>query len=149
MPLRPRFWDTLPLADLTPEEWEALCDGCGKCCLQKLEYEDNGEVAFTRVACHLLDGQTCRCKQYETRHSIVPDCVTLTPEKLADVVYWLPRSCAYRLRHEGRKLPRWHYLRSGDPESVHRAKASVQGWTISEADVSEDDWDEYIIAEKP
>ncbi len=134
---------------MTPDEWEALCDGCGKCCLQKLEFEDNGEVAFTRVACRLLDGMTCRCTRYADRHAHVPDCVTLTPEGLADVAYWLPRSCAYRLLHEGKTLPRWHPLRTGDPESVHRAGKSVQGWTIPETEVSEDDWEDHIIAEKP
>ena len=149
MPLRPRFWDTVPLSDMTPDEWEALCDGCGKCCLQKLEFEDDGEVAFTRVACRLLDGTTCRCTRYADRHAHVPDCVTLTPEALPNVAYWLPRTCAYRLLHEGKKLPRWHPLRTGDPDSVHRAGKSVQGWTIPETDVSEDDWEDHIIAEKP
>jgi uncharacterized protein len=149
MPLRPRYWDTVPLSDMTPDEWEALCDGCGKCCLQKLEFEDNGEVAFTRVACRLLDGTTCRCTSYADRHTHVPDCVTLTPEALPKVAYWLPRTCAYRLLHEGQKLPHWHPLRTGDPESVHRAGKSVQGWTIPETEVSEDDWEDHIIAEKP
>ncbi len=149
MPLRPRYWDTVPLSDMTPDEWEALCDGCGKCCLQKLEFEDNGEVAFTRVACRLLDGTTCRCTSYADRHTHVPDCVTLTPEALPKVAYWLPRTCAYRLLHEGKKLLRWHPLRTGDPDSVHRAGKSVQGWTIPETEVSEDDWEDHIIAEKP
>lgn len=148
-PLRPRFWETVPLSQMTPEEWEALCDGCGKCCLNKLEFDDTGEVAFTRIACRLLDGDTCRCTRYETRRDYVPECVSLTPERLPDVAYWLPRTCAYKLLHEGKPLKRWHPLVSGDPESVHRAGISVQGWTIPETDVAEDDWDQHIIEETP
>lgn len=142
--MRARFWE-LPLKQLDPQEWEALCDGCGKCCLNKLEFEDTEELAFTRIACRLLDGQTCRCTRYETRHRYVPECVTLTPEKIAGISYWLPASCAYRLRHEGRALPDWHYLISGDPEAVHRAGASVRGWTLSEAEIPEEDWEDHII----
>ena len=142
--MRPRFWE-LPLRDLDPQEWEALCDGCGKCCLNKLEFEDTEELAFTRVACRLLDGETCRCTRYETRHRYVPECVTLTPEKIAGISYWLPATCAYRLRHEGKPLYDWHYLISGDPEAVHRAGVSVRGWTLSEAEIPEEDWEDYII----
>ena len=94
--LRHRFWER-PLEDLNPAEWEALCDGCGKCCLNKIEYEDTGEVDYTRIACRLLDGATCQCRHYATRFDFVPDCITLTPEKLPEVAYWLPRTCAYRL----------------------------------------------------
>lgn len=149
-PLRPRYWETVPLDQMTPAEWEALCDGCGKCCLNKLEYEDTGDVDFTRIACKLLDGQTCRCTKYPTRHQYVPDCVTLTPKKLAQVAYWLPRTCAYRLLHQGKPLPEWHPLRTGDPESVHRAGVSVQGWTISEVELPEGaDWEDYVIEERP
>ncbi|MEI4486057.1 YcgN family cysteine cluster protein [Frigidibacter sp. MR17.14] len=143
-PLRPRFWE-LPLDRLTPPEWEALCDGCGKCCLNKIEFEDNGELAFTRIACRLLDGQTCRCSRYETRHQYVPECVRLSPETLKDIAYWMPSTCAYRLRHFGKPLPDWHYLVSGDPESVHAADQSVRGWTVSEVEVSEEDWEDHII----
>ena len=142
--MRPRFWE-LPLRDLDPQDWEALCDGCGKCCLNKLEFEDTDELAFTRVACRLLDGQTCQCTKYETRHRYVPECVTLTPGKIKDISYWLPATCAYRLRHEGRALPDWHYLVSGDAEAVHKAGASVRGWTLSEAEIPEEDWEDYII----
>lgn len=142
--MRPEFWK-LPLRDLTTEEWEALCDGCGKCCLNKLEFEDTDELAFTRVACKLLDGDTCRCTRYETRHRYVPECVTLTPEKIASISYWLPATCAYRLRSEGRALHEWHYLISGDRNAVHRAGVSVRGWTVSEAQIPEEDWEDYII----
>ncbi len=142
--MRPRFWE-LPLKQLDSKEWEALCDGCGKCCLNKLEFEDTEELAFTRVACRLLDGETCRCTRYETHHRYVPECVSLTPEKIAGISYWLPATCAYRLRHEGKPLYDWHYLISGDPEAVHRAGVSVRGWTLSEAEIPEEDWEDYII----
>lgn len=144
--LAPGFW-TRPLSAMTPREWEALCDGCGKCCLNKLEDADTGEIAFTRIGCRLLDGQTCRCGQYEMRKIFVPECVVLTPKSIATVAHWMPSSCAYRLLHEGRPLPDWHPLISGDPESVHRAGQSVRGWTIPEFEVDEDDWEDHIIEE--
>ncbi len=142
--MRERFWE-LPLEQLTPGEWEALCDGCGRCCLNKLEFEDTGELAFTRVACKLLDGHSCRCGSYANRHDYVPECVVLTPKKLKEIDWWLPSTCAYRLRSEGKPLYDWHYLISGDPESVHRAGISVRGWTVSEAVLPEEDWEDYII----
>ncbi len=142
--LRPRFWER-PLTQLTAPEWEALCDGCGKCCLNKIEYEDTGEVEYTRVACRLLDDATCRCSQYPIRHQFVPDCIRITPKTIAKVAYWMPATCAYRLRHEGRDLPDWHPLITGDPESVHAAGISMRGRTIPEFEVAEDDWDDYII----
>lgn len=144
--LRPAFWE-LPLAELTHPEWEALCDGCGKCCLNKLEYDDTGEVDLTRVACRLLDCETGRCGNYENRKSYVPECIILTPELLPQVAYFWPKTCAYRRRFEGKDLPRWHPLLTGDPESVHRAQVSVQGWAVSELSVPEDDWDDYVIEE--
>lgn len=142
--LRPRFWER-PLTQLTAPEWEALCDGCGKCCLNKIEYEDTGEVEYTRVACRLLDDATCRCSQYSIRHQFVPDCIRITSKTIAKVAYWMPATCAYRLRHEGRDLPDWHPLITGDPESVHAAGMSMRGRTIPEFEVAEDDWDDYII----
>lgn len=142
--MRPRFWE-LPLAALTRAEWEALCDGCGKCCLNKLEDEDSGQVAFTRVACKLLDDETCRCSRYENRHDYVPECVVLTPEKIARVAYWLPATCAYRLRAQGQALRDWHYLISGDRDSVHRAGISMRGRTVSETTITEEDWEDHII----
>jgi uncharacterized cysteine cluster protein YcgN (CxxCxxCC family) len=147
--LRPRYWETVPLKKMSGAEWEALCDGCGKCCLNKIEYEDNGELAFTRVACRLLDGDTCRCSNYATRHKYVPECVQLTPQQLEQIAYWLPSTCAYRLIHEGKPLHDWHPLISNDPESVHIEGASVRGWSVPETEVSEDDWEDYIIKERP
>ena len=144
--LRPRFWER-PLKELTREEWEALCDGCGKCCLNKLEDEETGEVALTSVACRLLDGSTCRCSKYETRHQFVPECIVLTPKTIPKNLYWLPTTCAYKLRHRNQPLPDWHPLLTGDPESVHRAGVSVQGLTLSEVEVSDEDWEDHIIEE--
>ena len=140
------FWEK-PLASLTRDEWEALCDGCGKCCLNKLEDEETGAVALTRVACRLLDDATCRCAHYESRKKFVPDCIQLTAETIDQHMYWLPATCAYRLRHEGRPLPEWHPLLSGDPSTVHSAGVSMQSRTVSEFDVAEDDWEDYIIEE--
>lgn len=142
--LAPRFWER-PLKSLNPAEWEALCDGCGKCCLNKLEDEDSGQVVFTRVACRLLDGESCHCGQYDIRRQFVPECVMLTPKTLPKIAYWLPQTCAYKLRHEGKALHDWHPLISGDPESVHRAGQSVRGWTIPEFEVAEEDWEDYAI----
>jgi uncharacterized protein len=139
------FWERFGLDELTTAEWEALCDGCGRCCLNKLEDEDTGEIAFTRVACRLLDGDTCRCAQYPIRKRFVPDCVVLTPDTLADVAYWMPATCAYRLLHEGKPLREWHPLVSGDPEAVHRAGISVRGWTVPENEVPEDEWEDHLI----
>ncbi|MCC5983576.1 MAG: YcgN family cysteine cluster protein [Rhodobacteraceae bacterium] len=147
--LRPRFWDTVPLARMRPEEWEALCDGCGKCCLNKLEDEDTGEVAFTAVSCRLLDTESCRCGNYPIRKQLVPECVVLTPKSLPEVAYWLPQTCAYRRLHEGRGLADWHPLISGDPESVHAAGVSVRGLAVPEFAVTEDEWEDYIIDEVP
>lgn len=145
--MRERFWETLPLKDMTRPEWEALCDGCGKCCLNKLEDEDTGEVALTSVSCRLFDGETCLCSKYDTRHDYVPECIVLTYGTIHEHLYWLPQTCAYRLRYEGRPLPFWHYLVSGDQAAVHRAGASAQGITRSEAEIHEDDWEDYLIQE--
>jgi uncharacterized protein len=130
--LRPRFWEKHPIDRLTQAEWEALCDGCGKCCLNKLEDEETGEVALTRVACRLLDDSTCRCGQYATRHQFVPECIVLSPKNMDKNLYWMPETCAYKLLWQGKKLYDWHPLISGDPQSVHDAGVSVQGITIPE-----------------
>ncbi len=129
------FWEK-PLAELSRAEWEALCDGCGKCCLHKLEDEDSGRVHPTNIACKLLDLTSCRCSSYRARRAFVPDCVRLTAGAV-DRLGWLPSTCAYRLRADGKPLPDWHYLISGDPETVHRAGMSVRGWTISESEAGD------------
>ena len=135
------------MAQMTEAEWEALCDGCGKCCLNKLEDEDTGEVALTRVACRLLDDSTCRCSQYPIRHQFIPECIVLSPTTITEHLYWLPQTCAYRLVYEGRDLYDWHPLISGDPQSVHDAGASMQGRTVPEFEIDEDDWEDHIIEE--
>lgn len=145
--LRPRFWEKYPIDRLTQAEWEALCDGCGKCCLNKLEDEETGEVALTRVACRLLDDSTCRCGQYATRHQFVPECIVLSPKNMDKNLYWMPDTCAYKLLWQGKRLYDWHPLISGDPQSVHDAGVSVQGITIPEFEVPEEDWEDYIIEE--
>ncbi len=127
---------------MTRPEWESLCDGCGKCCVHKLEDEETGELFPTNIACRLLDGMTGRCKDYRNRRAYVPECVRLTPDKLL-TLDWLPSSCAYLLLAQGQDLPDWHPLVSGDPESVHRAGQSVRGWTVSEDDVG--DFENHII----
>lgn len=130
---------------MNSKEWEALCDGCGKCCLNKLEDEETGQVMFTRVACKLLDDESCQCAQYDIRKQFVPECVVLKPETIEEVAYWLPATCAYRILKEGKKLHDWHPLISGNPDSVHTAGQSVRGWTVPEFEVAEDEWEEYII----
>jgi len=140
------FWRRKSLVDMTTEEWESLCDGCARCCLIKLEDVDTGEIRYTDIACRLLDLGDCRCTQYDTRNRLVPDCVRLSPDKIADLG-WMPSSCAYRLIAEGRDLPWWHRLVSGDPDTVHRAGISVRDRVVPEqrGDDPEDrivDWPE-------
>jgi uncharacterized cysteine cluster protein YcgN (CxxCxxCC family) len=127
---RKPFWEK-PLSKLDRGEWEALCDGCGRCCLHKLEDEETGELHATNVACRLLDRRNGRCTDYSNRKALVPDCVVLTRGKV-DTLEWLPESCAYRLRAASEPLPEWHYLVSGSRETVHEAGQSTRGWTVHE-----------------
>ncbi len=135
------------MADMTREEWEALCDGCGNCCLIKLEDEDSGNYLFTNVSCRLLDTKTCQCGNYALRKQIVKDCVILTPDNIETIADWMPATCAYRLLHEGDPLPDWHPLITGTPDSVVKAGASVKDWAIPEYDVDMDDIEDYIVGE--
>lgn len=130
------YWETKRLDEMTDAEWEALCDGCGLCCLVRFEEEDTGEVVPTRVHCKLFDPEACRCSDYENRKAHVPDCIKLTPQNVEQLA-WMPKSCGYRRVHEGRGLAWWHPLVSGDPETVHAAGVSVRGETISENELDD------------
>lgn len=142
------FWKVKPLSDLNKQEWESLCDGCGKCCVLKLEDVDTGFIHYTDVGCRLLDCNTARCRDYDNRKQQVPDCVILTPDNLHQLG-WMPASCAYRLIHEGQDLPDWHPLITGDPDSTRKAGKSLAGRLFTEQEVDEEalgnhltDWDQ-------
>lgn len=128
------FWEVKSLQEMSPTEWESLCDGCGKCCLNKLIDDDTEEIHHTDVACRLLDLHTCRCRDYADRKRQVPDCQVLTPEDIPNF-RWLPSTCAYRLLSEGKPLFAWHPLISGDPETVHTGRISARDRAISEDDI--------------
>jgi uncharacterized cysteine cluster protein YcgN (CxxCxxCC family) len=130
-PLEEGYWRTKSLAEMNEREWESLCDNCGKCCVISLEDADTGELYLTDVSCKLFDAKACGCSDYANRKHYVPDCVKLTPKNVP-TLDWLPGTCAYRLVSEGKELYWWHPLRSGDPETVHSAKASVRGKTRRE-----------------
>ena len=140
------FWREKKLGEMTTEEWESLCDGCGKCCLLKVEYEDTKEILATSVACNLLDLNSCRCQNYSERKRYVPDCIDLRKKKLSTLP-WLPKTCAYRLIHEGKDLEWWHPLVSGSTETVHEAGISVRHKVISEDDLEDIDEDlpRYVV----
>ncbi|TDQ78836.1 hypothetical protein A8950_3297 [Dongia mobilis] len=130
------FWKTTPLSKMTPAQWESLCDGCGKCCLVKLRDVDTNEILFTNIACKQLDLRSCRCKDYQNRKALVPDCVQLTPRNIGRID-WLPETCAYKLVHRGEDLPWWHPLVSGDTRTVHQAGISMRRRAISEGRAGE------------
>lgn len=138
------FWERKSLHEMSAEEWESLCDGCGRCCVQKLEDEDSGEIFYTAIACRYLDSDACRCTVYETRNQRVPDCLRITPDA-AEIFPWLPESCAYRLIHAGKPLPDWHHLISGSRQTVHEVDISVRDKVVSEDEVPEEEWEEHII----
>ena len=138
------WWQDKPLAELSPRQWEALCDGCAKCCLHKLEDEDSGQVFYTRIRCRYLDEKSCRCSDYANRSVLVPNCIRLEPENVRELD-WLPSTCAYRLRARGEPLADWHPLVSGSADSVHRAGISIRGRCLSDEFVHPDGYDEHII----
>ncbi|MCJ8148188.1 MULTISPECIES: YcgN family cysteine cluster protein [Shinella] len=138
------FWKTKTLAEMNDAEWESLCDGCGLCCLNKLEDWETGEIVWTSIRCTLLDGESCRCSDYENRQATVPDCIRLTVESVSEIP-WLPPTCGYRLVRDGLDLYWWHPLVSGDPDTVHQAGISARGRTISEDGIDIDDYEDYLV----
>jgi uncharacterized cysteine cluster protein YcgN (CxxCxxCC family) len=139
------FWNIKSLAEMTPQEWESLCDGCGRCCLHKLEDVDSGLLFYTNVACRLLDEHHCRCTSYQERMHLVPDCLLLSADD-DDQLHWLPASCAYRKLANRQPLEWWHPLISGDPDSVHQAGISVRGRTISETEIPREQLEGHVIS---
>ena len=137
------FWETTTLAAMTRSQWEALCDGCARCCLHKLQDRENGRIYFTMIACRLLDRQSCRCRAYPQRTAQVPECLVLTADNV-HTYDWLPATCAYRKLVVGEPLDSWHPLISGNRVSVHRAGVSIQGMALSEEDIHSDDWPRTI-----
>jgi len=138
------FWETKTLDELTPQEWEALCDGCAKCCVHKLQDDETGVIHYTCVACRLLDVNTCRCTHYENRHALVPGCAALSADH-PEYFEWMPETCAYRLRYEGKPLPEWHPLVTGNPASVHAQGASARKKLIPESLADEAHLEKYIV----
>ena len=138
------WWHTKSLAEMNDDEWEALCDGCAKCCLVKLEDADTEEIYYTNVSCQLLDTESCRCSDYAGRHKVVDDCIKLDRSKV-NKLEWLPQSCSYRLVAAGEPLPEWHHLITGDREAMHNYGASLRGKVTSELNVHDDDIEDHII----
>ena len=136
------FWETRRLEEMTDEEWESVCDGCGQCCLNKLQDADTDEIYFTNVACNLLNIKSCRCKHYATRFEYEPDCIKLTRENLP-TFSWLPRTCGYRLLAEGKSLPDWHPLLTGSAREMHAKRISVRYIAVRESEVR--NWEDHII----
>lgn len=138
------FWEEKSLDEMTREEWELLCDGCGKCCLHKIDDMVSGNILYTRVACQFLDLKTCRCRHYARRSELISDCVDLTPDGVRQLS-WLPKSCAYRRIHEGRGLAWWHPLVSGQRRTVRSAGASVCDWAVPEKNIHLNELEAYVI----
>lgn len=139
------FWKRLALDEMTQRQWESLCDGCGRCCLRKLEFEDTCEIVYTNVACALLDIALCRCTSYDDRAVKKPECLVLNPESVKQGLHLLPDTCAYRLVAQGQDLPWWHHLVCGDEDMVHEALISVREKAVSEEHVHEEELEEHII----
>ncbi len=142
MTTQPPFWETRRLEEMTDEQWESVCDGCGQCCLNKLQDADTDEIYFTNVACNLLNIKSCRCRHYENRFEYEPDCIKLTRENLP-TFSWLPRTCSYRLLAEGKPLPAWHPLITGSAKEMHANRISVRYIAVRESEVQ--NWEDHII----
>ena len=143
--IRTNFWKKYSLNEFNQVEWETLCDGCGKCCLIKLENTETADVHYTKIACRLFDDKTCKCGNYQLRQKLVSNCVILTKNNIKAACEWMPKTCAYRLIHEGKDLKPWHHLISGSTETVHEAGISLQNSTIPEYDIPENQWEDYIL----
>ncbi|MFT2111584.1 YcgN family cysteine cluster protein [Marinomonas sp. 2405UD68-3] len=138
------FWKTTKLEDMTSDEWESICDGCGKCCLQKIEDTDTQEIFFTRLSCAQLNIKTCQCSVYSTRQEVVPNCITLTPDSI-DQFKWLPDSCSYRVLQSTGELPNWHPLIVGSQKEMVLQGLTVTKYAENETTVDEEDWDLHVI----
>lgn len=139
------FWQSKTLFEMTPKEWESVCDGCAKCCLTQLQDEESDQLVFTDVACNLLDDQTCRCTDYENRSIRVPSCVTMNRDNVEESAAFAPPSCAYRLLLEGETLPDWHHLNSASSETVHQGGQSVRHRVRFQREINDDDIQDYIV----
>ncbi len=139
-----RFWERIPFKDLNETQWESICDSCCQCCAHKLIDEETDEIFKTNVVCKYLDTNQCQCTVYPERHKHVPDCIKITPDN-AGALNWVPETCGYRLLAEGKPLPKWHPLETGDPLSAKKAGMAVTGKVISEADINEEDFEDYIV----
>ena len=144
MSAKDRFWERIPFKDLNQQQWESICDGCCQCCAHKLQDEDTDEIFKTNVVCQYLDTEKCQCTVYPERHQYVPDCIKITPDN-AGTLTWVPETCGYRLLANGKPLPEWHPLETGDPLSAKKANRAVTGKVISEADINEEDFEDYIV----
>ena len=138
------FWETKTLAQMSSDEWEALCDGCGLCCLVKIEDEDSGEVYNTSVSCRQLDIENCRCGDYKNRLSDVSMCIKVTLENIAQL-HWLPETCAYKCLYENWPLPLWHPLISQDKNAVHDAGVSAKWFALSEEYIHPEQLVDFVI----
>jgi hypothetical protein len=141
---RPKFWEKYELAELNKNEWEALCDGCGKCCLRKIEDADTNEVFYTNVSCKLLETSTARCRNYKMRKKLVPDCIILTVNNLKKIAHWMPNTCGYRRMYYGEPLESWHPLISENTNSAFEAGETVANKIIPETDINEEDLEDFI-----
>ncbi len=141
-----KFWEQKSLSEMSSEEWESLCDGCGLCCLVKLIDADTEELVYTKLVCRQIDQKTCQCSDYANRQQKVPDCVRFEPDTIGDI-NWLPESCAYVRLANGKKLSSWHPLITGDPNSVHSSGISIQGWSILETPLNMQDPEDFIIGD--
>ena len=139
-----KFWLTTALEDMNDQQWESLCDGCAKCCAHKLQDEETDEIFFTNVVCRYLDTNKCQCSVYKDRHVHVPDCIKITPQN-AKTLTWIPETCAYKRLANGKPLPKWHPLETGDPLSTHKHNMSITNKVISEADINMDDLEDYLV----